>query len=293
MSARQYDRVAAEPRQSRERSAKSNVNGPREHAPTWNRKAYATDEDPADRATYASRKSFGSENWEDAEDSTELNAFINMPSRVVQDPYLHDLESGTTNVSTPTSVKHGVSSQVMEPASPGLYNSMTKRVGRQPNAGSTRPNAGQGMVMLHPMQAESDDYLHIPDKNPDAHSWRPTLRGLGNVFTITIIGLSVLMLFVGYPILADHQRQFNKGLASFLADAESSKIPVRGLIDEDTEEQYHTWTNPVDKSQYDLVFSDEFNKDGRTFWPGDDPFWEGGNFYYAATHDYELSLIHI
>lgn len=287
MSARQYDRVAADPRQSRERSAKSNVNGPREHAPTWNRKAYATDEDPADRATYASRKSFGSENWEDAEDSTELNAFINMPSRVVQDPYLHDLESGTTNVSTPTSVKHGVSSQVMEPASPGLYNSMTKRVGRQPNAGSTRPNAGQGMVMLHPMQAESDDYLHIPDKNPDAHSWRPTLRGLGNVFTITIIGLSVLMLFVGYPILADHQRQFNKGLASFLADAESSKIPVRGLIDEDTEEQYHTWTNPVDKSQYDLVFSDEFNKDGRTFWPGDDPFWEGGNFYYAATHDYE------
>ena len=115
------------------------------------------------------------------------------------------------------------------------------------------------------MQAESDDYLHIPDKNPDAHSWRPTLRGFGNVFTITIIGLSVLMLFVGYPILADHQRQFNKGLTSFLADAESSKIPVRGLIDEDTEEQYHTWTNPVDKSQYDLVFSDEFNKDGRTF----------------------------
>ena len=52
-------------------------------------------------------------------------------------------------------------------------------------------------------------------------------------------------------------------------------------------DRYHTWTNPVDKSQYDLVFSDEFNKDGRTFWPGDDPFWEGGNFYYAATHDYE------
>ena len=170
MSARQYDRVATEPRQSRERSGKSNVRGPREHHPTWNRKAYATDEDPVDPTTYASRKSFGSENWEDAEDSTELNAFINMPSRVVQDPYLHDLESGTTNASTPTSVKHGVSSQVIEPSSPGMYNNMTKRVGRQPNAESTRPNAGQGMVMLHPMQAESDDYLHIPDKNPDAHS---------------------------------------------------------------------------------------------------------------------------
>jgi hypothetical protein len=24
-----------------------------------------------------------------------------------------------------------------------------------------------------------------------------------------------------------------------------------------------------------MVFSDEFETEGRTFWPGDDPFWEG------------------
>jgi len=26
-----------------------------------------------------------------------------------------------------------------------------------------------------------------------------------------------------------------------------------------------------DGEEYELVFSDEFNTDGRTFWPGDDP----------------------
>jgi beta-glucanase (GH16 family) len=36
-----------------------------------------------------------------------------------------------------------------------------------------------------------------------------------------------------------------------------------------------------------LVFSDEFNTDGRTFWPGDDPFWEAENLHYWATGDLE------
>ena len=43
----------------------------------------------------------------------------------------------------------------------------------------------------------------------------------------------------------------------------------------------------TDGTDWELVFSDEFEKEGRTFWPGDDPFWEGGNFYYKATFDYE------
>jgi hypothetical protein len=31
-----------------------------------------------------------------------------------------------------------------------------------------------------------------------------------------------------------------------------------------------------------LVFSDEFNTDGRTFYPGDDPFWEAEDLHYWA-----------
>ena len=31
-----------------------------------------------------------------------------------------------------------------------------------------------------------------------------------------------------------------------------------------------------------LVFSDEFNKAGRTFYPGDDPYWEAVDLHYWA-----------
>ena len=47
------------------------------------------------------------------------------------------------------------------------------------------------------------------------------------------------------------------------------------LIDLDTPQDAYTkasYMNPND--QWDLVFSDEFNLDGRTFYPGDDPYWE-------------------
>ena len=42
-----------------------------------------------------------------------------------------------------------------------------------------------------------------------------------------------------------------------------------------------------DGEQYELVFSDEFNVDGRTFYPGDDPFWEAVDIWYGSTADQE------
>ncbi|KAG1891679.1 beta-glucan synthesis-associated protein-domain-containing protein [Suillus fuscotomentosus] len=38
---------------------------------------------------------------------------------------------------------------------------------------------------------------------------------------------------------------------------------------------------------YELVFSDDFNTANRTFWPGDDPFWEAANIKYGSTGDQE------
>ena len=52
------------------------------------------------------------------------------------------------------------------------------------------------------------------------------------------------------------------------------------LIDKDTPQEVHTKTSPHDGRQLQLVFSDEFNVDGRTFWPGDDPFWEAVDLWY-------------
>ena len=53
-----------------------------------------------------------------------------------------------------------------------------------------------------------------------------------------------------------------------------------GLIDLDTPKDAHHRAGYLDGSNYVLVFSDEFNTDGRTFYPGDDPYWEAADLHY-------------
>lgn len=65
----------------------------------------------------------------------------------------------------------------------------------------------------------------------------------------------------------------------------SGQIPTLtgnwGLIDSDTPKDVYTLASWADeKTQLQLVFSDEFNVDGRTFYPGDDPYWEAENLHY-------------
>lgn len=38
-----------------------------------------------------------------------------------------------------------------------------------------------------------------------------------------------------------------------------------------------------------LVFSDEFNVDGRQFYPGEDPFWTAQDFHYWQTGNLDWS----
>jgi hypothetical protein len=58
------------------------------------------------------------------------------------------------------------------------------------------------------------------------------------------------------------------------------------LIDNDTPQESQTRMG-FDGNEYQLVFSDEFTKPGRTFYPGDDPFWEAVDLWYGATGDLE------
>lgn len=69
------------------------------------------------------------------------------------------------------------------------------------------------------------------------------------------------------------------------------KIPLlknirTSLIDKDTPASAHTKTAP-DGSKLQLVFSDEFNTDGRTFYPGDDPYFQAMDLWYGVTQDLE------
>ncbi len=58
------------------------------------------------------------------------------------------------------------------------------------------------------------------------------------------------------------------------------------VIDPETPDSAKTRTG-YDGEEYELVFSDEFNTDGRTFYPGDDPFWEAADIWYGSTQDQE------
>lgn len=60
----------------------------------------------------------------------------------------------------------------------------------------------------------------------------------------------------------------------------------RGLIDRDTPESALTKIGQ-DGQSYTLVFSDEFNTDGRTFYEGDDPYWTALDMHYYSTDDIE------
>jgi beta-glucanase (GH16 family) len=63
-----------------------------------------------------------------------------------------------------------------------------------------------------------------------------------------------------------------------------------GLIDSDTPLNLHTKPSYHDPSQtLQLVFSDEFNTDGRTFYPGDDPYWEAADLHYWQVRPYNAS----
>jgi beta-glucanase (GH16 family) len=62
----------------------------------------------------------------------------------------------------------------------------------------------------------------------------------------------------------------------------------RDLIDTDTPQDVLTIASFQDSSQQlQLVFSDEFNVPGRTFWSGDDPYWEAVDLHYWATGNLE------
>lgn len=60
-----------------------------------------------------------------------------------------------------------------------------------------------------------------------------------------------------------------------------------GVIDLDTPQDAYTKPDYHNQNHWQLVFSDEFNVDGRTFYPGDDPFWEAVDLHYWQTNNLE------
>ncbi|KAE8268018.1 hypothetical protein A4X09_0g4326 [Tilletia walkeri] len=148
---------------------------------------------------------------------------------------------------------------------------------------------------------EEDDALHDP-ADADMHSGSVGVRGVLNVATLMILAAGLFGLFAGYPVFSylTHAREirdasragFNIGGTN--GTGQIPDLNIRQIIDPDTPPDVYSFTSTgVDQSlratntKFKLVFSDEFNEEGRTFWPGDDPFWEAVDMWYGATLDYE------
>ena len=95
-----------------------------------------------------------------------------------------------------------------------------------------------------------------------------------------------------YPIttFVKHPKYSNLGGYNLGGINASGQIPSLtgnwALIDVDTPKEAYTQTSWADgTTQLQLVFSDEFSVDGRTFYPGDDPYWEAENYpYWVGFH---------
>ncbi|KAG8687795.1 hypothetical protein FRC09_013272, partial [Ceratobasidium sp. 395] len=141
---------------------------------------------------------------------------------------------------------------------------------------------------------ESDDELHDPrrDKIYD-RDISFSARGVLNGGCLVVIILGLTTLFAGYPILAHYLRtpQSTFGAYNLGGVNSSGQVPEmlghRGLIDPSTPASAYTRRSLVDGQSYNLVFSDEFNVQGRSFYPGDDPYWEAVDLHYWATGNLE------
>ncbi|KAG1715994.1 hypothetical protein ID866_1159 [Astraeus odoratus] len=150
---------------------------------------------------------------------------------------------------------------------------------------------------ISPNHPEPDDYLHNPDPRRDRKHDRGgsvlTYRGLTNLGCLLVLTTGLVALFAGYPVISyftRHGLSFNGGFNIGGINA-SGQLPGVinniGLIDVDTPSSAYTVTSFADGSEWQLVFSDEFNVEGRTFWPGDDPYWEAVDLHYWQTNDLE------
>ncbi|KDN50541.1 hypothetical protein RSAG8_01039, partial [Rhizoctonia solani AG-8 WAC10335] len=102
-----------------------------------------------------------------------------------------------------------------------------------------------------------------------------------------LVILALLALFISYPIVSFvHAGTFKVSTFVNATGQVAALTSFPSLIDKDTPQSAMKRTG-FDGQEYELVFSDEFNTDGRTFYPGDDPFWEAVDLNYWATTDLE------
>ncbi len=186
---------------------------------------------------------------------------------------------------------HNVAAVAAFPGSPGSLAPSIK------DKFSLSADPGSWGADVNPQHAEPDDYLHNPDPKRDRRGDHGgtifTARGLMNVGCLLILGMALITLFAGYPIITYYTTRATSTLGAYNLGGVNATGQVAatignfGLIDKDTPQSAYTHTSLETGATWDLVFSDEFDTEGRTFYPGDDPFWEAEDLHYWSTNNLE------
>ncbi|KAL6926208.1 beta-glucan synthesis-associated protein [Hanseniaspora valbyensis] len=149
-------------------------------------------------------------------------------------------------------------------------------------------------------EKEDDDYLHNPDPEEEARLDKRRFsldfkhmdkKSFGGWAALVFLFLGIIAVFVVLPVLT-YSNVIDYGTSATVIDLLSpyqypqlSAIRT-SLIDPDTPSSAKTKTS-TSGDTWELVFSDEFNANGRTFYSGDDQFWEAPDIHYQATQDLE------
>ena len=159
-------------------------------------------------------------------------------------------------------------------------------------------------------QPEDDDDLHMPMWDDDVRL-KPkfkdhfTRENLSSTLGLAFMVIGLLTLFIALPVITStginllsysYETPLDQMLGAFQqaepwATVNNETYPLMenirtGLIDPDTPQNVKTKTG-INGDDYVLVFSDEFNKKNRTFYPGDDPYWFAPDIWYGGTQDME------
>ncbi|KAJ7312598.1 beta-glucan synthesis-associated [Mycena albidolilacea] len=139
---------------------------------------------------------------------------------------------------------------------------------------------------------EADDFLHDPRSEKKGRGKGLSRRGIMNIGCLVLLVFLIVGASVAYP-LARHfmnksKDSTNASTNSALNNANLPNISSWSLIDLATPKDAYTILSYHDPSKsMKLVFSDEFETDGRSLYPGDDPYWEAANLHYWQTGDLE------
>lgn len=161
-----------------------------------------------------------------------------------------------------------------------------------PRSSQSKPESNSMVAMLDQLDDDNDFEPWERDVHDDGKLDWCSLRGLFNLGTIFVLLAGLICLFAILPITtqlnADRraaEQENNTGwsynLGGINATGQIAARP-RELIDPDTPTDVYKRTG-FDGKTWSLAFSDEFNQDGRTFFEGDDPFWEGVDLHYHGT----------